>query len=341
MVEQRRYSGSRESIDRFDDRAIRSREQRGYAFGRSAPRRREEDPPPPLFLSEVDELDEVEDYDEEEDYEQEDEGHGNPLHRFRGSNFSFRILMLVLGASAFAMLFALFSSDTTRDLLESAKASIAGALPVPTASAQPEMSSGLTARDLQLKDPTRMSAASATANLPKVAMAPTREDISSAYQSALQTRTMPAPPPAAVSTPELNTPQFVTTPQPVVAPPAAAVPQQVPVAPMAAIPQPGVPAAAGSARRIEPEEVAALMKRAREMLAAGDIPSARLLLKRAAGAPDVTAALLLAQSYDADILGARDVRNITPDMATARAWYERAAALGSADAQRRLAQMQN
>jgi hypothetical protein len=172
-------------------------------------------------------------------------------------------------------------------------------------------------------------------------MAPTREDISSAYQSAMQNRSVAAPPPVAVSTPNVITPTFVTpsAPQPVVAPPAAAVPPPAPVAiaPLAVAP----PMAAPSAKRIDPEEVSSLMKRARELLAAGDIPSARLLLKRAAGAPDVTAAYMLAQTYDAEMLGTQDVRNVTPDMATARAWYEKAAALGSTDAQRRLARLQN
>jgi len=40
---------------------------------------------------------------------------------------------------------------------------------------------------------------------------------------------------------------------------------------------------------------------------------------------------LLAQTYDPDVLGARDARTITPDIAEARAWYQKAAQLGSAD----------
>ncbi|MBV9559920.1 MAG: sel1 repeat family protein [Bradyrhizobium sp.] len=320
---------------------IRPRE-RGYAFGRTAPRDRVEEPAP-LFLADSEDDLEAEDYAEEEDEGYaEQPRYGNPLRRFRGSNFSFRILMAVLGASAVAMLFALFSSDATRDVFESAKASIAGALPVPTASAQPETSTQLTARDLQLRPGGQ--AVPDTANLPKVAMAPTREDISSAYQNALQNRAVAVPPPVAVSTPNVITPTFVTpsAPQPVVAPPAAAAPPPAPVAPVAVAPTAvAPPPVAAPARRIDPEEVSSLMRRARELLASGDIPAARLLLKRAANAPDVTAAFLLAQTYDAEMLGTQDVRNVTPDMATARAWYEKAAALGSADAQRRLARLQN
>jgi len=84
-----------------------------------------------------------------------------------------------------------------------------------------------------------------------------------------------------------------------------------------------------------------LLKRARGLLASGDIPPARLLLERAADGQDPGAAFLLAQTYDPDVLGSRDARTITPDPAAARSWYQKAAQLGSTEAQRRLAQMQN
>ena len=54
----------------------------------------------------------------------------------------------------------------------------------------------------------------------------------------------------------------------------------------------------------------------------------------------LAAALMLAQTYDPTVLGTQDIRNITPDPALARSWYQRAAQLGSADAQRRLSQLQ-
>ena len=83
------------------------------------------------------------------------------------------------------------------------------------------------------------------------------------------------------------------------------------------------------------------MSRAKSMLAVGDIPTARLLLERAADAQDATAAFLLAQTYDPVVLGTRDIRTITPDPAMARDWYQKAARLGSAEAQSRLAQLKN
>ena len=93
-------------------------------------------------------------------------------------------------------------------------------------------------------------------------------------------------------------------------------------------------------RRMDSGELAALMTRAKTFLASGDIPPARLLLERAAEAQEASAALMLAQTYDPTVLGTQDIRNITPDPALARSWYQRAAQLGSTDAQRRLSQLQ-
>ncbi len=101
------------------------------------------------------------------------------------------------------------------------------------------------------------------------------------------------------------------------------------------------PAAAVPARRLDADELEALLKRAKGLIAIGDIAPARLLLERAADAQEASAALLLAQTYDPAVLGTPDMRSITPDPAKARDWYQKAARLGSLDARQRLAQMQN
>ena len=67
-----------------------------------------------------------------------------------------------------------------------------------------------------------------------------------------------------------------------------------------------------SARRIDPDELAALLKRAKSLLAIGDIAAARLLLERAADAQEAEAALMLAKTYDPQVLGTQDTRSITP-----------------------------
>ena len=242
----------------------------------------------------------------------------------RRMSVSLKILMAVVAAAGVAMIFAMATSDATRDVVASAKASISGMQPAAVEAAQAEAAPSqpsaakLTASDVRAKDPARWSAyaapqAATTARGPVVAMAPTREDISSAYQNAVQDHATP-PPPAAVAAPP-------SVAAPVVATPAVTAPS--------------------SARVIDADELALLMKRAKEMLSSGDIPVARLLLRRAADGRDPTAALMLAQTYDPDVLGTQDIRNITPDPETARVWYQKAAQLGSAEAQRRLAQIQN
>lgn len=68
----------------------------------------------------------------------------------------------------------------------------------------------------------------------------------------------------------------------------------------------------------------------------GDILSARILLKRAARAGDAQATLELGMTFDPIVLNERGVRGFAPDVAEARAWYERALALGSPEASRNL-----
>jgi hypothetical protein len=104
---------------------------------------------------------------------------------------------------------------------------------------------------------------------------------------------------------------------------------------------PAPPRIPAPARRLDPDELASLLKRAKSLLAVADIASARLLLERAADAQEAGAALMLARTYDPAVLGTADARSVTPDPAQARIWYRKAAELGSRDAQLRLAQMQN
>jgi len=168
----------------------------------------------------------------------------------------------------------------------------------------------------------------------------------------------PAPPP--VTPPQqVAAVAAVTAPAVIAATPAqASLPAQLPSRDEIALalktahqnqtPEVQQPAAAAAApvavappvRRMDSDELAALMTRAKAFLASGDIPPARLLLERAAEAQEASAALMLAQTYDPTVLGTQDIRNITPDPALARSWYQRAAQLGSADAQRRLSQLQ-
>jgi hypothetical protein len=98
---------------------------------------------------------------------------------------------------------------------------------------------------------------------------------------------------------------------------------------------------AAPSKTLDVETLAALMTRAKSLLALGDIAAARLLLERAADAQDATAAFLLARTYGPAVLGVLDKRSITPDPGMARDWYRKAASFGSTDAQQRLTQLQN
>jgi hypothetical protein len=280
------------------DRGLIDRRVAPYKLGPSARTDSHAEEPVPLFLS---------DYDGEPDPSE----YMTPLRKDRRLSVSSRILAGVLATAAVGILFAMFSSDATRDIIVNAKASIAASLPAPYAATKPD-SAQLTASDTQLKNPRDAARVSAPASqtpavrsVTTVAVAPTREEITTAYQSALQGRA-----------------------------PAAA-------APAAAVPVAAPPVAASPARRLDADELAALMKRAKGLIAIGDIAPARLLLERAADAQEASAALLLAQTYDPAVLGAQDTRSITADPAAARTWYQKAAQLGSLDARQRLAQMQN
>jgi TPR repeat protein len=216
-----------------------------------------------------------------------------------------RIVIGLLAAAAVATVFALFSVDPLRAVVINAKASLA--------SASSSKSDPAPLDSAQASAPTAPLTTAAANPLPQapaadsaqatssLAFMPTRAEIFAAYQSALQQN------------------QATTAAPPAVAP--------------TAIPPP--------ARRLNPDELASLLKRAKGLLAIGDIASARLLLERAADAQEASAALMLARTYDPAVLGTPDARSVTPDPAQARIWYRKAAEFGSQDAQQRLAQMQN
>jgi hypothetical protein len=288
-----------------------------YSFGRTAQAGYSRDSVP-LFVS-----------DPEGEPDPEEYVYG--LQTQRKGRLSSRLLMATVGAAAVAALYAFFDSDASRDIIINAKASLAAALPGPSIAAQPVSdAAGLTPRDVQPEhsagtSPPIPAATDKTKETVIAAVTPTRDVISSTDQSAQQGRAPdPAPAaPAAAPTAALPTAALPTVASPPVASPPVAAPAE----------------AAPPARRMDPDEFATLMQRAKEMLAVGDISSARLLLERAAEAPDATAALMLAQTYDPQMLGASDVRSVVPEPAKARIWYQKAALLGSADAQRRLAQL--
>ena len=95
-------------------------------------------------------------------------------------------------------------------------------------------------------------------------------------------------------------------------------------------------ASALNVARPGPDEVAALLKQGRELVALGKFRFARLLLEQAAEAKNASAAFAIGQTYDPLIERSAARPDAPPDLAMARAWYEKAKDLGSAEAAQRL-----
>ena len=91
--------------------------------------------------------------------------------------------------------------------------------------------------------------------------------------------------------------------------------------------------------RLDAGEIATLVSRGTEFMQSGDLSSARLLLRRAAEAGSASAALMLAMTFDPLVLHQLAAIGVVPDVAQARQWYEKAAALGSDAASERLAKL--
>jgi hypothetical protein len=94
-------------------------------------------------------------------------------------------------------------------------------------------------------------------------------------------------------------------------------------------------------RPLDSAEVNLFVRRGQDYLAMGDIVSARLVLRRAANAGSAQAALALGASFDPNVLTELGVLGFAPDPAQARAWYQRAVELGSAEAGRHIARLGN
>jgi hypothetical protein len=238
----------------------------------------------PLFLSDL--------------QDQPDPREFAPLAASQRTSVLTRVMAGGLVVSAFAIVVAVFNSDVTRVLIDKARATTMGGATRDQSATQAALNPPAVRQILlealaRVSDP--VTPASVNASAPRLGT-PSREDIVSAYHTALQSQA-----PAARTGNE----------------------------------------AAAPSKTLDAETLAALMTRAKSLLALGDIAAARLLLERAANAQDASAAFLLAQTYDPAVLGVRDTRSITADPSMARDWYRKAAGLGSADAQQRLTQLQN
>lgn len=84
------------------------------------------------------------------------------------------------------------------------------------------------------------------------------------------------------------------------------------------------------------EEITRLLRHGQQLLANGQIAAARLVFQRVAESGEPRAAFALAETYDPLVLEGLGAKGVAPDATVARTWYEKAAALGSTEAHRRL-----
>jgi hypothetical protein len=294
----------------------------------------------PLFLSDPEEEVEEEEPPRRPSFGRiQNHGDDEPPRLLKASIAPRIIKIGIFAVSAAAIIAAILSVQNPLDLFANAKASLttpSGGQPaaIPSATAQlrpaPEPVVAVRTASADQTAPEIQSNLGARGLSPSAKSGPTRDEIASAFRTARQ------------DPPEVRLPPAAVAP-PAAAPPAAAPAAVTALPPAAAFPPPtaDLPAAAPTVKRLAADEVAALLKRAKGLIAIGDFAPARLLLKRAADAQEAGAALLLAQTYDPAVLGKQDMRSITPDPAKAREWYQKAAQYGSVDAQQRLSQMQN
>jgi hypothetical protein len=102
---------------------------------------------------------------------------------------------------------------------------------------------------------------------------------------------------------------------------------------------PDVALAPPSQRHFEASEIALLMKRGEELMAAGNIAAARLMFQPAAEAGEPAAAFALAETYDPSVLEKLGAKGTTPNIALAQQWYEKAKELDSTAALGRSGEM--
>jgi hypothetical protein len=109
--------------------------------------------------------------------------------------------------------------------------------------------------------------------------------------------------------------------------------------PPAPAPQPAAAPSDSATLSLDNDEIAMLVKRGKDLLTAGDLASARLLLRRAAEAGSAEAALALGATFDPQVIARLGAIGAAPDITQARKWYQKAAERGSQAAARQLEQL--
>jgi len=168
-----RYPSYKPDTEHYNERPAASLSVTPYQLRPSAHAERSV----PLFLSDRDGVPDPSEY-------------AHPAGKVKlGSYYTSRILAGAVGGAMLAAFAALVTSDSARDVIASAKASSVAALSVASVVMQPSTTRPKAA-DIEVKEPASPSApegqAAAAATVTVAAVSPTRDDIKTAYQSALQ-----------------------------------------------------------------------------------------------------------------------------------------------------------
>jgi TPR repeat protein len=89
------------------------------------------------------------------------------------------------------------------------------------------------------------------------------------------------------------------------------------------------------------DQITLLTKQGEQFVAAGDLVTARMVFERAAEAGDAYAAMAMGATFDPGVLAKLGVVGMGADVQKARAWYQKAESLGSAEATKRLRVLAN
>jgi hypothetical protein len=213
-----------------------------------------------------------------------------------------------------------------------------GPLPAETAAQPAPMPSPVLQPPAALAEPSQSAQAPRRVPLTHVARRPDQAPDSTAAQpprapalaaASPSVRTVPFPAPdSAPGAPETSL-AYAPAVTPAPAPAPVATPAPAPVPPTV---KPAPPRAAAD----NMDEVQLMLKQGQDFVAAGDLATARVVLRRAAQAGAAIAAYTLAQTYDPQVLAKMRARGVEPDPAEARRWYEMAQKLGSKEAAQQL-----
>lgn len=139
----------------------------------------------------------------------------------------------------------------------------------------------------------------------------------------------------ATASPQLSPEKFVGASESATAP----LPPVAALTPPQLVSSPPEPVSLPQGSPPDSQEIATLVKRGKDFLVDGDLTSARLLLKRAAEDGSAEGALALGASFDPLVIKRLGAIGVVADVAQARAWYQKAAQLGSPDASQQLAKL--